>query len=74
MNDHKNKHIREAVNYAMERGWRLVMGGPRAHIWGTLYCPHADRDGCTWKVFCTPRVPEDHARKIRRAVDRCPHV
>ena len=54
MNDHKNKHIREAVNYAMDRGWRRVTGGPRRHIWGTLYCPHADRDGCFWKGVLYP--------------------
>jgi hypothetical protein len=24
-------------------------------------------------VYSTPRVPEDHARRIRRAVEGCPH-
>ena len=44
MNNHKNKHIRAAVDYALEHGWRLVLAGPRAHIWGKLYCPQHDRD------------------------------
>ena len=36
MNDHKNKHIRAAVEYALSRGWRLVLAGGHAHVWGTL--------------------------------------
>ena len=73
MNNHKNKHIRAAVDYAISRGWRLVLAGPRAHIWGTLYCPHQGRDGCFWRVYSTPRVPENHARRLQSAVDHCPH-
>jgi hypothetical protein len=74
LNDHPNKHIRAAVDYALSSGWSLKKAGPRAHIWGTLYCPRRDRQGCFRFVYCTPRVPEAHARDIRRAVDRCPHV
>jgi hypothetical protein len=73
MNNHKNKHVRAAVDYALEHGWRLVLAGPRAHIWGTLYCPHQGRDGCLRRVFSTPRVPENHARWLRGAVDHCQH-
>jgi hypothetical protein len=73
MAGHKNKHIRAAIEYALGRGWRLEMAGPRAHIWGTLYCPLHDRTGCLVRVFSTPRVPEAHAADIRRAVDQCEH-
>jgi len=73
MNDHPNKHIRAAVDYALERGWILRRAGARAHAWGRLYCPRHDREGCQQAVYCTPRVPEAHARDIRRAVDNCPH-
>ncbi|MGA2257664.1 MAG: hypothetical protein ABSG53_23635 [Thermoguttaceae bacterium] len=73
MNNHKNKHIRAAVNYALGHGWRLVLAGPRAHIRGKLYCPLHDRTGCDQVVYSTPRVPESHAKDICRAVDRCPH-
>jgi hypothetical protein len=73
MADHQNKHIREAVRYAEQKGWSLVKAGPRAHIWGTLYCPHSGRDGCRIRVMSTPRNPETHARDIRRDVVRCPH-
>jgi hypothetical protein len=65
--------VRERVDYALERGWRLQKAGPRAHIWGLLFCPRAARDGCRWSVLSTPRVPENHARQIRRVVDQCPH-
>ena len=73
MNDHPNKHIRAAVDYALDHGWRLRKAGPRAHIWGLLLCRHDARDGCRQQVFSTPRVPENHAARIRRVVDRCPH-
>ena len=74
MNDHPNKHIREAVDFALQRGWTLRKGGARAHIWGRLYCPRRDREGCQFSVFSTPRVPERHAQWIRREVNRCPHA
>ena len=73
MNDHPNKHIREAVDYALEHGWMLRKAGPRGHAWGRLYCPRHDREGCQHAVYSTPGVPEAHARDIRRAVDNCPH-
>jgi len=73
MNDHPNKHIREAVDHAVTNGWRLVKSGPRAHAWGRLYCPVQTRGGCIITVYSTPRVPENHAGYIRRRVQACPH-
>ena len=73
MNDHPNKHIRAAVDYALASGWRLRKGTPRAHIWGRLYCPRQDRTGCQVSVYSTPRVPEHHTNYIRHEVNRCPH-
>jgi hypothetical protein len=73
MNDHPNKHIRQAVDYALEHGWSLKKAGARAHIWGMLYCPRGDRTGCFRAIYCTPRVPESHAKDIRLVVDRCAH-
>ncbi len=70
---HPNKHIRAAIEYALGQGWRVTKAGPRAHIWGRLWCPHAERDGCRISVLSTPRNPEGHARRIRREVDACPH-
>jgi hypothetical protein len=73
LNYHPNKHINAAIEYAIGRGWALKKAGARAHIWGSLFCPHGDRGGCRISVFSTPRVPENHARWIRRLVDRCEH-
>lgn len=73
MAEHPNKHIREAIRYAEQRGWTLVNAGPRAHIFGQLFCPRRERDGHIVRVHCTPADPESHARKIRRAVDQCNH-
>jgi hypothetical protein len=74
MAEHPNKHIREAVQYAVSKDWRLRKAGPRAHVWGQLFCPYARRSGCIIRVFSTPRSPEIHARRIREEVNHCPHV
>lgn len=73
MAEHPNKHIRQAIAYAVDRGWRVVKASGRAHIWGELLCPLRTRDGCIIRVFSTPRNPERHARRIRREVDDCSH-
>ena len=73
MADHPNKHIREAIRYAESNGWTVTHAGSRAHIWGTLWCPHSSRDGCRIRVMSTPRSPENHAKDICHDVDRCPH-
>jgi hypothetical protein len=59
MAEHPNKHIREAIEYAQKMGWRLLKAGPRAHVWGQLFCPFARRGGCIIRVFSTPRNPEN---------------
>ena len=73
MPEHPNKHIRAAIQYAEENGWTFVKAGPRAHLYGTLYCPLRSRVGHRARVDSTPRSPESHAARIRRAVDRCDH-
>ncbi len=73
MVNHHNKHIREAIRYAESKGWVVTLASPRAHIWGTLWCPQRGRDGCLIRVMSTPRNPESHARDIHHEVDRCPH-
>src|SRR5262249_777829 len=74
MAEHPNKHIRDAVKHALGKGWRLRKAGPRAHVWGQLFCPYGRRGGCIIRVFSTPRNPENHARRIREEVDACPHA
>ena len=67
---HPDKEVEEAVEYAESRGWRIRMLGH----WGRLFCPHADRDGCQVGVNGTPKNAGNHARQVKRAVDRCPHT
>ena len=66
---HPDKEVEAAVQYAESQGWRVRMMGH----WGRILCPHAGRDGCQFGVNSTPRNGADHARQIRRVVDRCPH-
>ena len=66
---HPDKDIEAAVAYAEALGWTFRKQGH----WGRLYCAQADRDGCQVGVNGTPRNCGDHARQIRRAIDRCPH-
>jgi hypothetical protein len=70
---HPKKELEAAVAYAMSHGWTFTKAKARAHVWGTLRCPHGARGGCLYRVPSTPRVPMDHARKIRKAVDGCRH-
>lgn len=68
--EHTDKEVREALVYAMARGWRLIKGGH----WGILMCHQADREGCRFSVAGTPRNAGNEAKRIRRRVDGCPHV
>ena len=68
---HPNKHIEAAVHYAEQLGWRVEMSN--GHAWAHLYCPLSTREGCMVSVWSTPRNPENHARQIRREVDKCGH-
>ena len=68
---HPKPPIEAAVRYAEQLGWRVVLSN--GHAWGRLFCPRSSREGCIISVWSTPRVPENHARHIRKAVDSCPH-
>lgn len=67
---HPSRVIEEAVRYAELNGWSYRAAGRSAHAWGFVVCPG---DCPQFAVWSTPRVPDHHARAIRRAVDRCPH-
>ncbi len=68
---HPNKHLEEAIAHAESLGWRVELSN--GHAWGRLLCPECSQEGCIISVWSTPRVPENHARHIRREVDQCPH-
>jgi len=69
---HPNKEIEEAVRYAENLGWTVEMSN--GHAWGHLLCPHHTPDGCIVSVWSTPKNAQNHAKGIRRVVDRCNHV
>ncbi len=71
---HSKKEIEEALRHAEEQGWRVAVGG--SHAWGRIYCPYDDSECrcgefCITSVWSTPRSPTNHARALRRVVDRC---
>ena len=71
---HPNKEIEKALQFAAGKGWRIKESiGGSAHAWGRMYCPLKTRDGCIVSVWCTPRVPENHAKQLLQAVNRCSH-
>lgn len=66
---HPNKEVREAINYAISKGWDVELR--KGHCWARLKCPKHDRTGCMISVNCTPRNAYNHASQIKRAVDKC---
>jgi hypothetical protein len=68
---HPNKEIRAALKYAESKGWTVIKS-LKGHCWGIIRCSHG-RGGCQKSVWSTPKNPQNHAKAIRRFVDRCPH-
>lgn len=68
---HPNKEIEEAIQYAEGNGWRAKKS--KGHCWGRLLCGQGDTTGCQMSIWSTPQNPENHAKQIRRFVDRCSH-
>jgi hypothetical protein len=70
---HPNKAIEAAIQYAEFQGWHYSHAGNSSHAWGRLWCRKTGRSGCRMSIWSTPKVPENHAKQIRRQVDKCPH-
>ena len=68
---HPSKPIEQAIAIAESLGWRVEKSNGRAHSWGRLLCPNADESGCIVFVYTTPRDEDNHARKIRKLVEKC---
>ena len=71
---HPNKEINAAIEYALSKQWEIKVGG--GHCWGKMYCPFNDEECrcgefCVTSIWSTPRSPENHARALRRVVDKC---
>jgi hypothetical protein len=71
---HPAREIEDALRHAEARGWTVEPGG--SHAWGRMYCPNNDKDCrcgefCITSIWSTPRNAGNHARQLRRVVDRC---
>lgn len=71
---HPNKEIEAALRHAESHGWRVQLGG--SHAWGKMYCPFDDQrcrcgEYCKTSIWSTPRNPANHARQLRRVIDKC---
>lgn len=69
---HPKKEVEEALADAEAAGW-TVMPTATGHRWGYMRCCEASRSGCEASVWSTPRNPGNHAKQLRRAIERCPH-
>ncbi|MCP4261225.1 MAG: hypothetical protein GY938_18945 [Ketobacter sp.] len=70
---HPSKDIEAALQEAEDQGWIVEVGG--SHCWGKLKCP--TNSGCRGGQYCiisissTPRSPTNHAKQIKKAVNKC---
>ena len=74
---HPNKEIQAALEYAADKGWSVEQGG--SHAWGKIYCPYNDSECrcgefCKTSIWSTPKNSTNHAKLIRRVVDKCIRV
>jgi len=70
---HPNKEIEAAIQYAESKGWYYPDAGNSSHAWGRLLCSKKGRGACRLSIWSTPKVPENHAKQIRRNVNKCSH-
>lgn len=65
---HPKKEVEQALRYGEENQWTVEQTAS-GHSWGVARC----EKGCKVAVWSTPKNPGNHAKGIRRAVDKCPH-
>ncbi|MDK4689693.1 hypothetical protein [Kingella negevensis] len=70
MNKHPNKHIRAAIEFALQHGWEVVDSGKSAHAFCRLRCLKGHREH-QMSIWSTPKSPENHAKQIIRKVKEC---
>jgi hypothetical protein len=68
------KEILAAIRELQVAGWRIQITSGRAHAYARAYCPGGPDCCPPLTVYGTPRVPENEAAKIRRALMRCEHT
>jgi hypothetical protein len=71
---HPSKEIEAALRFAESEKWRVDVGG--SHAWGKMFCPF-NQETCRCGEFCitsiwsTPRDAENHARALKKVVEKC---
>ena len=70
MKKHPNKHIRAAIEFALDNDWQVVSAGKSAHAFCRLRCMqgHTEHQMSVWS---TPKNPELHAKQIMRKIKEC---
>lgn len=70
MKKHPNKHIRDAIEYAVSHGWHFVDSGKSSHAFCRLKCTfgHTEHQMSVWS---TPKNPEIHAKQILHKINQC---
>lgn len=76
---HPNKDIESALQYAEVHNWRVEKSQGSAHSWGQILCPYNISDcrngiHCRSSIWSTPRSPVNHARLLKRIVDKCIYI
>lgn len=71
MKEHPDKHIRAAIQYALNQGWLFSPGGHSAHCFGRLRCGIAGHREHMMSIWSTPSSPQNHARQIIRKINSC---
>lgn len=71
---HPKPDVEAALRHAEAHGWTIEQGG--SHAWGRMLCPTNDAicgcgEYCITSIWSTPRNAGNHARQLRRVVDRC---
>lgn len=65
---HSKKDIEKALKAVEAAGW-TVTPTASGHRWGVAACGR----GCTISIWSTPRSPQNHAKRLTRAVANCEH-
>lgn len=73
MKKHPNKHIQAAIDYAISKGWVLIVAGNSSHLFCKLRCGNSNDEYQEHKmsIWCTPKNEEVHAKQIIRKVNQC---
>lgn len=73
---HPSKEIEQAIQYAERHGWTVEKSTGSAHCWGQMLCPANNKQcwnglHCRQSIWSTPRSAANHAKSLKKIVDKC---